>query len=120
MGIKEDMLKQVNARVDKKKLLARQAAKPKTLNRWAVKFFKEVDNLPPEGFDGIITLALSEINSNIQTVDRRAYVIYKYDSPSNAVLEVHWSNAYVAANNCEPVLVIDPATAYLDVALDDF
>lgn len=114
-SIKRELLKKINKAVERKKELSKNLERNKTLYQWAVSFFDEVDKAPV-----MANFELNKLLNKIKGLDRGAKLEY-YEEDDNMLgsrIEITWSPAYVAANKCDNVFVIDAASAYFNAELE--
>lgn len=117
---KYDLMKEINAKVARKKQLAKQVSKQKTVAKWVADFFVEFEKGKKlsEGFHGqsLATLALKRLTDQVRTLDRRCWVSLNHD---NETIEIQWSEKFILANQCEAVLNLDAPSAFFESAMED-
>jgi hypothetical protein len=115
MSAKLDMLKEIEAKVKRKKALAIEVAREKTIYYLAADFFAEVAK--SASFAGF---AVNRFRDSLRGIDSRSSVHYFHptDEGPGERLEIHWSDQYIHKHGCEPVMVIDSATAQFEKAME--
>lgn len=122
-NVKADLLKQINNSVARKKLLAKEASREKTIAYWVSEFFVEyekVKKLDSGHNNTFSSLALNKLTIQLRNLDRRCSVLFKEpEDGTSPVVEIHWSSKYSAANNCEDVIVFDASSAFFQSAMEN-
>lgn len=122
--IKQDLMKEIEAKVIKNKQLAQQSLKRKTIANWVADFFTEYDKLKTlekEKLHGpFSSLALKRLHLQLQNLDNKCWIDFKQSENNNGpIVEIRWSKHFIKANNCEEILIFDAASAYFQSALED-
>lgn len=123
-NVKRDLMKEIEAKVAKKKLLAQQVSRQKTVAQWVADFFKEFETTRKieEGdfWRPLAHLALNRLNIQLRSIDRHCSVNFaEGDEDGTPLVEIHWSADFIQKNNCEAVLVFDASSAFFQSALED-
>lgn len=120
MSVKNDLLKKINASVKRKKELAKEVSREKTVAYLVSEFFSEVEKTKDLDRDSGIfaAIALSRLIQFIKKIDYKATVLYKQPASSEAHIEIRWSDNYVSEHNCEPTTVMDAASAFFQNMMD--
>lgn len=112
-NIKSDLLKQIEAKVARKKELAKEVSREKTIVHWVSEFFTEFSKtrkLDPIGY-----MAVQSLTARLRKFDRKVDVVFKVDSET---IEIRWSSQYLQDNNCEDHLVFDASSAHFQSAME--
>lgn len=121
--VKADLLKQINEQVARKKYLAKEVSREKTIAHWVSEFFIEyekVKKLDTSHDNTFSSLAVSKLTIQLRNLDRRCSVIFKEPQADvTPTIEIHWSSQYSQANNCEDVLVFDASAAFFQSAIEN-
>ena len=120
MSVKSDLMKQIDTAVQRKRALAKDLTRDKTIAFWAAAFFTEVERVKNLDSVGIfISLALGKLDNNLRTLDRRAYTHYREGNGSmEPQVEIHWSKTYIMSNDCDPVMTISASSAFFENTLE--
>lgn len=119
MSAKDDIRKQIEAAVKRKKLLSKEVSRVKTISHWVSEFFSEIENTKKvDEFGSLTHFALSKLVVNIRTIDKQAYVVFKEPTDGDPKVEICWSAKFVASNNCEEVTVLDASSAFFQDAIE--
>jgi hypothetical protein len=118
---KNDLMREIIAKVARKKEVAKQVSRQKTVANWVAEFFIELEKVKKmDPRSPLIYLSIKKLAGQIQTLDRRAYVDLRFDDASGQdVIEISWSDAFVLVNNCEKALVLDASSALFQSAMED-
>lgn len=118
---KSDLMKEIIATVARKKEVAKQVSRQKTVANWVAEFFIELEKVKKmDPRSPLIYLSVKRLAVQINTIDRRAFVDLRFDDASlQDVIEITWSDAFVLANNCEKALVLDASSALFQSAMED-
>lgn len=116
MSVKSDLMKQIDALVKRKKDLAEELKREKTISHWAAEFFAEVEKFKnlDNDFGTLQTIELYKFMDKIRRLDRGAWVDLK-----DGNLQIGWSPAYITLHDCEPVMTLDAATAFFQDAMEN-
>lgn len=113
-NLKRDLMKEINARVAKKKQLAVKAAHQKTAAKYIADYFIEYEKTK-----GIFAYSyLDNLQYQLRRIDDKCVAVL-VETNEPPTIEVHWSDAFVAANNCEKVLVLDSSSALFQSAMEE-
>ena len=121
-NIKRDLMKEIEARVARKKQLAIQVSQQKTIAKWVAEFFAEYEKVKrfDEGlpYHSWAQLAVGQLENQLRRIDKkcRVYILEEREPPT---VEVHWSAAFINTNNCEEVLVFDASSAFFQSAMEE-
>lgn len=123
-NVKQDLMKEIEAKVARRKDLAKQASRQKTVANWVADFFAEHEKFKnmDEGslFNPFANLALNRLGIQLRGLDRRCTVDFKsLEDGSGSVIEIRWSPRFIQTNNCEEVLVLDASSAFFQSAIED-
>jgi hypothetical protein len=117
------MMKEIEAKIAKKKQLSQQVSQQKTIAKWVAEFFTEYEKtkkLDGMGYPAFAHLALSRLNVQLSNLDRNCSVNFaELSEDGNLTIEIRWSKHFVQANNCEEVLVFDASSAFFQSAIED-
>lgn len=116
---REFILKKIAASVKRKKEVANNLTRNKALYPLVVSFFEDVKSI---GNDPHLTyLATNKFLYNIRNagIDNGDTTAFYHHDDENPKIEIKWSDAHVKKYNCEPIMVIDEASATFQVALDE-
>ena len=120
--IKRDLMKEIEAKVARKKKISKQVSQQKTIAKWVADFFVEYEKTKrlDEGqvYHAFAYLALDRLSSQLQAVDRKCHVYLAEDSDPPTV-EIRWTPTFISANNCEEVLVFDASSALFQSAMEE-
>lgn len=120
---KRDLMKEIDAKVARKKVVAQQASRQKTVANWVAEFFTEYEktkNMDNNSlYQPFLSLALNRLNIQLRSLDRKCSVDFRPSDVSDPTVEIRWSKRFIQANNCEEVLVFDASSAYFQSALED-
>lgn len=124
-NIKRDLMKEIEAKIARKKQLAKQVSRQKTVANWVAEFFTEHSKTKKmdEGshFQHFTNLALFQLKNQLRTLDNKCSVDFRQsDDGTDPVVEIRWSSKFAQANNCEEVLVFDASSAFFQSAIEDF
>jgi hypothetical protein len=124
MSIKSDLMKEIDAKVARRKELAKKLSREKTVANWVSEFFSEYDNTRKldqgNGYEYFTSLALSRLAIQLRNLDRKCTVDFRQDeNGGDPVVDIHWSPKFVQANNCEDTISLDAATASFQSAMED-
>lgn len=124
--IKNSLMKEIDAKIARKKELAKKVARQKTIANWVAEFFTEYDKIKDlnqtatYGYEHVTSLAINRLVIQLRQLDRKCFVYFKKpEDDSTPVVEIHWSEAFVQANDCEAVLAFDASAAFFQSALED-
>lgn len=121
--IKKDLMKEIEAKVARKKQLAQQVSRQKTVANWVAEFFSEYEKTKKldEGslYQSFAALALNRLSIQLRSLDRKCTVDFKQEDINNPTVEINWSQRFIQANNCEAVLVLDASSAFFQSAMED-
>jgi len=123
--IKNDLMKEIEAKVAKKKQLSKQVSRQKTVANWVAEFFTEYDKTRKldsnngYGFGYFTSLALNRLAIQLRSIDRKCTVDFKEPPNETPVVEIHWSSRFIQTNNCEEVLAFDASSAFFQSAIED-
>ena len=122
--VKNDLMKEIEAKVARKKQLAQHLSREKTIAKWVVEFFVEYEKTKKldEGhlYLHFSTLTLNRLAIQLRALDHKCTVDFKhFEDGGNPIVEIHWSPQFVQANNCEEVLALDASAAFFQSALED-
>lgn len=118
-------MKEIDARVARKKQLSQQVSRQKTVANWVAEFFTEYEKTKKldraEAYQSFAVLALNRLGIQLRSLDRRCVVNYRPedDNDDNLIIEIRWSTKFIQANNCEEVLVFDASSAYFQSAMEN-
>lgn len=120
--VKRDLMKEIEARVARKKTLSQQVSRQKTVATWVAEFFTEFEKTRQlgdiHGYNPLEYLALDRLAIQLRSLDRKCQVDLKQNQGQHTV-EIRWSNAFVQANNCEEFLVFDASSAFFQSAMEE-
>lgn len=112
MSVKNDIVKEIEARVARKKALAKEISREKTIAHLVTEFFDLLEGVKAIDEIGMFQRsALNLLEHKLRDFDKSVRVKYKRDEE---LVEIHWSKAYCELTGYEQVLVIDKATAAFD------
>lgn len=121
-NIKRDLMKEIEAKVARKKQLAQQLSRQKTVANWVAEFFTEYENTrkveKPTEYQFLAYMAINRLAIQLRAIDRKCVVDLR-DSDGVPVVEIRWSAPFILANNCEEVLVLDASSAFFQGAIED-
>lgn len=123
--VKNDLMKEIEAKVARKKKLSKEVSREKTVSNWVAEFFTEWDKTRKldegaYGYEHFTSLALNRLAIQLRNLDRKCTIDFKQpDDGSAPIVEIHWSGRFILANNCEAVLALDASTAFFQSALED-
>ena len=123
-NVKRDLMKEIEAKVARKKQLSKQASRQKTVANWVAEFFTEYDKTRKldgdNSYQHFTSLTLNRLAIQLRALDRKCTVDFREpEDGSNPVVEIRWSTRFIQANNCEEVLALDASSAYFQSALED-
>lgn len=118
---KNDLMKEIMATVARKKIVAKQVSRQKTVANWVAEFFIELEKVKKmDPRSPLIYLNCNLLQQQIKSIDKRSTVDLRFDDASlQDVIEITWSDAFVLANNCEKALVLDASSALFQSAMED-
>ncbi len=118
---KNDLMKEIMATVARKKEVAKQVSRQKTVANWVAEFFIELEKVKKmDPRSPLIYLNCNLLQQQIKSIDKRSTVDLRFDDASlQDVIEITWSDAFVLANNCEKALVLDASSALFQSAMED-
>lgn len=118
--IRADLLKQIDAKVARKKQMAQQLNRTKTVASWVAEFFTEYEKTKSvdEAWGPMRMLALNRLNVQLRNIDRKCDVDFRVSEDGTPTVEIRWSAKFIQENDCEDVMVFDPASAYFQSALE--
>ena len=118
---KNDLMKEIMATVARKKEVAKQVSRQKTVANWVAEFFIELEKVKKmDPRSPLIYLNCNLLQQQIKSIDKRSTVDLRFDDASlQDVVEITWSDAFVLANNCEKALVLDASSALFQSAMED-
>jgi ribosomal protein S26 len=121
--VKSDLMKEIEAKVIRKKQFSKQAARQKTIASWVTDFFIEYEKMKKLDqssiYSSFTSLALSRLNIQLRTLDRKCSVVFKEPEDNSPTIEIHWSSAFIQKNSCEETLVFDASSAFFQSAMED-
>jgi len=121
--VKNDLMKEIEAKVAKKKILSKQVSKQKTIITWIAEFFTEYEKIKKldaeNHYNHFSNLAIHRLNTQLHRIDSKCHVHLNRTDDQNPVVEVHWSSSYILANSCEEVLALDAASAHFQGMLEN-
>ena len=116
-------MKEIEAKVARKKVLSQQVSRQKTVANWVAEFFTEFEktkNMDKGSlFQPFVTLALNRLNIQLRGLDRKCSVDFRPSDVGDPTVEIRWSKRFIQANNCEEVLVLDASSAFFQSAMED-
>lgn len=122
-NIKKDLMKEIEAKIARKKVVAQQVSRQKTVANWVAEFFTEYEktkNMDTNSlYQPFLSLALNRLNIQLRSLDRKCSVDFRPSDASDPTVEIRWSKRFIQTNNCEEVLVYDASSAYFQSALED-
>ena len=121
---KQDMMKEIEAKVARKKMLATKTSRQKTIANWVAEFFVEYEKTKKiddtSFFSSFKSLALDRLNIQLRSLDRKCKVYFKDPKDeSSPIVEIHWTTSFIQTNSCEEVLIFDASSAHFESALED-
>lgn len=120
--VKNDLMKEIEAKVAKKKQLAKQLSRQKTVVNWVAEFFTEYESTrrveKPQDYQFLAHMAINRLAIQLRGLDRKCQVDLR-DSDGTPVVEIRWSAPFIQKNNCEEVLVFDASAAFFQSAMED-
>ena len=116
--IKTELLREIEEKIKRKKLLAKETSREKTLAFWVSGFFAEISKLKGGGHDYITTLALNRLTQSLRSVDKKCSVIFRQFSDTESQVEITWSKVYLMTHDCEKVLTMNASSADFESALE--
>lgn len=121
--VKNDLMKEIEAKVARKKQLAKQVSRQKTVANWAAEFFTEYEQTrrleDKSGYQYLTSMALNRLAIQLRALDRKCTIDFKEPNDGSPVLEIHWSAGFVQKNDCETVLAFDASSAFFQSAMED-
>lgn len=115
-------MKEIEAKVARKKVIAKQVSRVKTVANWVAEFFTEYEktkNMDAGSmYQSFAALALNRLSIQLRSLDRKCSVDFRPED-GNPIVEIRWSKRFIQANNCEEVLALDAASAHFQSALED-
>jgi hypothetical protein len=119
MSVKNDLMKQIEASVQRKKQVAKDLTRNKTIATWVSDFFSAVEKTRAlDQFGYLDSLEVQKLENNLRTLDRRVYITFNQRDANEPVVEIHWSNAYILLNQCDPVIAMTEATAFFEKTME--
>lgn len=117
---KADLLKEIERKIAKKKLLAQSLTRTKTVATWVSEFFTEYEKMKPmeDAWGSFATLNLNRLALQMKNLDRKCSVDFRTSEDGTPIVEIRWSANYIQDNDCEDVMVFDPASAYFQSAME--
>lgn len=120
---KQDMMKQIEAKVARNKQFIKQASHQKTVANWVAEFFTEYEKTRKidsgSMYYSFVFLILKRLNSQLNSLDKNCTVDFKGIEDGNPFVEIRWSPTFIKANSCEEVLVFDAAAAFFQSCIED-
>lgn len=118
--IKMDLFKEIERKVARKKLVAQQLSRSKTVATWVAEFFTEYEKTKQidDVYGSIQMLSLNRLNIQLRNIDRKCTVEFRTSEDGTHTVEIRWSPAFVKDNDCEEVMVFDPSSAYFQSAME--
>lgn len=120
--IKEDLLRQIEKSVARKKMLSKEVSKEKTIANWVAEFFTEyekIKRLSAATNGTFAALAVAKLTTQLRNLDRKCFVNFKEATDDeNAKVEIHWSSQFIENGNCEEVMVFDASAAFFQEAIE--
>lgn len=120
--VKRDLMKEIEAKVARKKQLAQQLSRQKTVANWVAEFFTEYENTrkveKPGDYQYLAYMAINRLAIQLRGLDRKCDVELK-ESDGTPIVEIRWSAPFIQRNNCEEVLVFDASSAFFQSAMED-
>ena len=122
-NVKQDLMKEIEAKIARKKVVASQASRQKTVVSWVADFFAEHEktkNLDRDTAYMFSALALNRLRIQLRGLDGRCHADFREaEDGSGLVVEIRWSASFSQTNNCEQVLVFDASSAFFQSAMED-
>lgn len=121
---KQDMMKEIEAKIARTKMFAKQASRQKTIANWVADFFTEIEKTKKldEGslWSPFGSLALNRLATQLRSLDKKCAVEFKENGDNNTpIVEIRWTTNFCKLHNCEETLVLDASSAYFQSALED-
>jgi len=116
-NIKRDLMKEIEAKVARKKRIAAQVSEVKTVSKWVNEFFTEYEKIKKTEWY-LRSLAVDQLRHKLSKLDKNCQVNF-LDLNEPPTIEIYWSEPFVEANNCEKVLVFDVASALFESAMEE-
>lgn len=119
--VRADLFKEIEAKVARKKAVAQQLTRTKTIASWVAEFFTEYEKnkAVDDNWGPMRILALNRLNVQLRNLDRKCDVHFRTSEDGTPTVEITWSPAYIQANDCEEYMVFDPSSAYFQSAMED-
>jgi hypothetical protein len=122
--VKIDLMKEIEAKIARKKQFAKQASRQKTVASWIAEFFTEYEKIKnfdlKSNYNSLTALALHKLNAQLHSLDRKSSVVFKEpEGDTNPIVEIHWSSAFIQKHNCEEVLILDAPSAFFQSAIEE-
>lgn len=120
-NVKRDLMKEIEAKIARKKQLSVRVAQQKTIAKWVAEFFTEYEKtrkLDGDGYQAFAYLALDQLNDQLRRIDKKCRVSLAQENDPPTV-EIHWSAGFILANNCEEVMVYDASSAMFQSAMEE-
>ena len=115
-------MKEIEAKVARKKQLATLVSQQKTVAKWVAEFFteyektKKIDAGTP--YRSLTYGAVDQLRGHLHRIDNGCQV-YLSETNDPPTIEIRWSSAFLAANNCEEALVFDASSAFFQSAMEE-
>ena len=111
-SVKDDLLKEIDQRIDKRSKLKAQAALPKDLQHHAFQFFKRVDDIRSISPDGVLDWTLlvqaqKAFEVQVLAIDRDVTLQINFIEGNISTVDVKWSELYQARYGVDPITTID-------------
>ena len=121
-NIKRNLMKEIEAKVARKKQLATQISYEKTVAKLVAEFFIEYDKVRKLEagtiYSGLSHYAVNRLNDQLRRIDNGCNVYFSRESDPPTI-EIQWSTAFIAANSCEEALVFDASSALFQSAMEE-
>jgi hypothetical protein len=123
-NVKRDLMKEIETKVARKKALAQQVSRQKTIATLVADFFTEYEKVRKMDsgsfYANFEMLVIQSLRAKMSNIDRKCVVNFrKPEDGSNPVVEIKWSQSFVQTNNCEETLVLDASSAFFQSMIDD-
>lgn len=118
-NVKRDLMKEIEAKVARKKQLSAQVAHQKTVSKWVAEFFAELEKIQKLTIrHSLVWLAVTRLQDQLHRIDKECCVYFS-DANDPPTIEIKWSPAFIAVNNCEEALVLDASSALFQSAMEE-
>jgi hypothetical protein len=119
MSVKSDLMKQIEASVQRKKDLVKEMARERTVSDLVAGFFQELERIRNfHDSQYLPAMLLGLLRDKLRSIDSGVHAELIAEAGEEYRIEIQWSPQYVEKYSCEPITVLDVSTALFQSAME--